>query len=189
MEEISLEHRNAKMVKRQVLDMLISLGCLLYLLACDMIPELLNTTGKPTRNPNCKMQMQKWNFLYGMCFLVPSILGNSLFWLGYKYHLFRESHPVIIFEWLKKSLIFLMVGGALLTMIGYTTWFIFAVKSWKLNSEACTQGWNQLDMFNFMFLTAFTGWPASVTIVFTLVCFVFSPCIYTYLQDYWNNLR
>ena len=89
-----------------------------------------------------------------------------------------ERHPVVIFEFLKESLIWMMVGIAVLTMVGYTTWFIYAIKAWKLNSEACTQGWNQLDMFNFMFLTAFTGWPASVTLVLLAISIVLSPFIY-----------
>lgn len=44
-------------------------------------------------------------------------------------------------------------------------------------------------MLNFMFLTAFTGWPATVTLVFLTVSIVFSPCIFVSLQDYWANLR
>jgi hypothetical protein len=156
---------------------------------CDFIPDLLNKGTEPTRNLDCKMKMLKFNNLYALCFLCPSALGNFFFLIGYRWHLFKGSHPLVINDYLKKGLTTLLISAAILTMIGYTTWFILAMKNWKLNSSACTQGWNQLDMLNFMFLTAFTGWPATVTIVFVTISILCSPCIVVSLQDYWANLR
>ena len=133
--------------------------------------------------------MLKYNNLYAMCFLLPSLVGNVCFWLGYRWQLYKERHPMVINAYLKKALTTMLIFSALLTMIGYTSWFILAMKEWKLNSAECTQGWNQLDMMNFMFLTAFTGWPATVTLVFLTISIICSPCIFVSLQDYWNNIR
>lgn len=59
---------------------------------------------------------------------------------------------------------------------------------WKYKTEACSEGWNQLDLINFMFLTAFTGWPAAVTIVLLILTLLMSPLIFTQLQEYYSNL-
>ena len=42
-------------------------------------------------------------------------------------------------------------------------------------------------MLNFMFLTAFTGWPAAVTCVLVVVTILFSPFFWSEIQEYWSN--
>ena len=44
-------------------------------------------------------------------------------------------------------------------------------------------------MANFVFLTAFTGWPTVLTVVFIVVSIACSPCIYVSLRDYLENVR
>lgn len=148
---------------------------MLYLGLCHYLPQWLNHGDGPTRNPDCKMPMLKYNDLYAVCFLLPSFVGNLIFVTGYGWQRFMGRHPFAINEWIKTALIRLIVCMALLTLIGYTTWFFFAVKIWQHKTPSCTQGWNQLDMLNFMFLTAFTGWPACVTLVLLAISIICSP--------------
>lgn len=170
-----------------MIEMAISMIGLIYLGACHYIPEWTNITDKPTRNPGCKMNLLMWNDFYAICFLIPPICGNLFLLLSYRWKLFWGAHPVVINDWLKRVIMVILIGAAVLTLVGYTTWFFLAVKMWKHKTPECTQGWNQLDMLNFMFLTAFTGWPAAVTVVLLLLSILMSPYLYAHAVEYWNN--
>lgn len=156
---------------------------LLYLMLCHYLPGWMGST----RNPDCKMNMLHWNDVYAICFLLPTLIANLYFIAGYRLHLYLGKHPVAVNDWLKRTLTIIMIGAALLTLVGYTTWFFFAVRMWKVKTDACTQGWNQLDMLNFMFLTAFTGWPAAVTVVLVIVSIFMSPLIFSSIQEYYQR--
>jgi hypothetical protein len=168
--------------------MAISAIGMVYLAACHYAPDWLNSGTKPARNPECKMPMLKYNDIYAFCFLLPSFVGNLLFVTGYAWQRYMGRHPFAINEWIKTFLIRLIIGAVLLTLVGYTIWFFFAVRIWRYKTPQCTQGWHQLDMLNFMFLTAFTGWPACVTLVLLALSIICSPFFITEIQDHWNNL-
>jgi len=134
------------------------------------------------------MNLLMWNDIYAVCFLVPPICANLGLFLFYRWKLYWGVHPVVINDALKRFITAILIGSALLTLVGYTLWFFLAVRMWKVKTPACTQGWNQLDLLNFMFLTAFTGWPAAVTVVLLLLSILMSPYIYANAVEYWNNL-
>ena len=71
LEEMNVEARNSKLVKRQLIDMAISAVGMVYLALCHYVPEWLNYGTGPARNPECKMPMLKYNDIYALCFVLP----------------------------------------------------------------------------------------------------------------------
>jgi antibiotic biosynthesis monooxygenase (ABM) superfamily enzyme len=138
MHTLEIEQRNSKLVRRQLLEMAATTFALIYLAACHYIPDWLNRSDKPTRNPKCKMDMLFWNDIYAVCFLLPPLVANLIFVASYRWQLFWGRHPVVIYEWIKKTLTIMLIAAALMTLIGYTTWFFFAVKKWKLKTIECS---------------------------------------------------
>lgn len=81
MEVLAVEHRNAKLVRRQLIDIALTSVGLIYLTLCHYLPDYLSSP--PARNPGCQMNLLWWNDMYAVCFLVPSLFSNLYFVSGY----------------------------------------------------------------------------------------------------------
>ena len=83
----------------------------------------------------------------------------------------------------------MIVFHVVLVLIGYTMWFLWALNEWKMQSTECHEGWNSLDLYNFIMLTVFTGWPACITLVLLSGSLICLPCIVIGLNDFFVRWR